>query len=131
MAKYKIVIPKAGASNELGTETKLYELDEIVDAKEPWQKEMMGAFSDNGWAIEVKVDAPEEMGSPEPVETVDEEPERARDEKGHYVADDPDTPDVNEAYEGGKAPKPKAKKAAPKKKGRPAGSKNKSTQKKS
>jgi len=61
MAKYKIVIPKAGASNELGTETKLYELDEIVDAKEPWQKEMMGAFSDNGWAIEVKVDAPEEI----------------------------------------------------------------------
>jgi len=23
---------------------------------------------------------------------------RARDEKGHYVADDPSTPDVNEAY---------------------------------
>ena len=78
----------------------------------------------------LKVDAPEEKGDPEPVDTVDDEPERARDEKGHYVADDPDTPDVNEAYEGGKAPKAKAK-AAPKKKGRPAGSKNKSTQKKS
>jgi hypothetical protein len=130
MAKYKIVIPKAGASNELGTETKLYGLDEIIDAKEPWQKEMMGAFSANGWAIEVKIDAPEETGSPEPVETVDDDPERARNDKGHYVADDPDTPDVNEAYEGGKAPKPKAKKAAPKHKRSP-GSKNKSTQKKS
>tara|TARA_R110002020_G_scaffold193419_4_gene393730 strand:+ start:2677 stop:2997 length:321 start_codon:yes stop_codon:yes gene_type:complete len=48
--------------------------------------------------------------------------ERARTESGHYVADDPSTPDVNEAYVGGKkkaAPKKKAaakKKAAPKKK---------------
>ena len=33
-----------------------------------------------------------------------EEPERARNEKGHYVADDPSTPDVNEAWEGGVAP---------------------------
>jgi len=44
---------------------------------------------------------------------------RARDDDGHFSADDPATPDVNEAYEGGKAPKKKApakKKAAPKKK---------------
>ena len=40
-----------------------------------------------------------------------EEPVRARDEDGHFVADDPSTPEVNEAWEGGKAPK----KAAPKK----------------
>jgi len=40
--------------------------------------------------------------------------ERARDEDGHFVGDDPDTPE-NEAYVGGKAPK-KKKKAAPKKK---------------
>ena len=32
---------------------------------------------------------------------------RARTAKGHYVADDPSTPDVNEAYVGGKAPKKK------------------------
>ena len=44
-------------------------------------------------------------------------PERARDEKGRLKGDDPDTPDVNEAYKGGKAPKKKAvkRKAAPKK----------------
>jgi len=49
--------------------------------------------------------------------------ERARDDDGHFVGDDPDTPEVNEAYVGGKAPKKKAKKkpaakkkAAPKKK---------------
>ena len=39
--------------------------------------------------------------------------DRAKDAKGHYVADDPSTPDVNEAYVGGKKP---AKKKAPAKK---------------
>jgi len=37
-------------------------------------------------------------------------PKRARTKKGQLVGDDPDTPDINEAYEGGKAPKKKAKK---------------------
>tara|TARA_R100001163_G_scaffold14576_1_gene13279 strand:+ start:583 stop:906 length:324 start_codon:yes stop_codon:yes gene_type:complete len=41
--------------------------------------------------------------------------ERARNDEGHYVADDPSTPDVNEAYVGGKAPT-KPKKTAAKKK---------------
>lgn len=41
----------------------------------------------------------------------DADPKRARNEKGQLIADDPSTPDVNEAWEGGKAPK---KKAAPK-----------------
>ena len=34
--------------------------------------------------------------------------ERARNEKGQLVADDPSTPDINEAYVGGKKPKKKA-----------------------
>lgn len=34
-------------------------------------------------------------------------PKRARNAKGHLKADDPSTPDVNEAWEGGKAPKKK------------------------
>ena len=37
------------------------------------------------------------------------EPKRARNKKGHFVADDKSTPDVNEAWVGGKAPKKKAK----------------------
>ena len=45
-----------------------------------------------------------------------EEITRARDEKGHYMADDPSTPDVNEAWKGGKAPTKKAKKSVKKKK---------------
>ena len=32
------------------------------------------------------------------------EAERARDEDGKFIADDPETPDVNEAWEGGKKP---------------------------
>ena len=47
---------------------------------------------------------------------------RARDDKGKYVADDPSTADVNEAYVGGKKPtkkKASAKKKAPAKRGRP------------
>ena len=32
------------------------------------------------------------------------EPKRARNKKGHYIADDPNTPE-NEAWVGGKAPK--------------------------
>jgi len=42
----------------------------------------------------------------EPVITV--KPKRAR-KKGRYVGDDKSTPDVNEAWVGGKAPKAKAK----------------------
>ena len=42
---------------------------------------------------------------------------RARNEDGHFVADDPSTPDVNEAYVGGKKPKKKTtKKTTTKKK---------------
>jgi hypothetical protein len=44
---------------------------------------------------------------------------RARNDKGQLVGDDPSTPNVNEAYASGKAPKKKTaakKKAAPKKK---------------
>jgi len=43
---------------------------------------------------------------------------RARNKKGQLKGDDPSTPDVNEAWVGGKAP-------VKKKRGRPKGSKNK------
>ena len=41
---------------------------------------------------------------------------RNRDARGRYVADDPSTPDVNEAWEGGEAPKTTKKKRTTKKK---------------
>ena len=34
-------------------------------------------------------------------------PKRARNAKGQVLSDDPSTPDINEAWEGGKAPKKK------------------------
>jgi hypothetical protein len=97
MAKsYKILVPKPASANKDGTDTKLYVADEIVDASETWQDDVMQTFVENGWAMEVKVEA----GAEEEGEAV-----RARNDKGHYIADDPSTPDVNEAYEGGVAPK--------------------------
>ena len=39
------------------------------------------------------------------------EAKRARGKKGKFLADDPNTPDVNEAWVGGKAPKKKKPKA--------------------
>ena len=54
---------------------------------------------------------------PESIEeavVVKAKPKRARTKKGTYKADDKSTPDVNEAWVGGKAPKKKAsKKKAP------------------
>tara|TARA_R100000234_G_scaffold26260_1_gene15178 strand:- start:1469 stop:1747 length:279 start_codon:yes stop_codon:yes gene_type:complete len=40
-------------------------------------------------------------------EVITTKPKRARTKKGRYVADDKSTPDVNEAWVGGKAPKKK------------------------
>lgn len=96
--KFKILVPKPATANEEGTEVKLYTHDEIVDAKESWQEETMNTFVENGWAIEVKVDSVEES-----VE-VEADIKRARNDKGQLIGDDPSTPDVNEAWEGGKAP---------------------------
>ena len=116
--KFKMIVPKAGANDEFGSTAKLYPLDEIVEPTEDWQKELMETFVGNGWAVEVKVDKAEEVA--------EEAPKRARNEKGHLVGDDPDTPDVNEAWEGGEAPK---KKKAPAKK-KKATTKKKTTKKK-
>ena len=111
MAQYKIIVPKAGASNEHGTSAKLYALDELVDGDEPWKEELMQTFMANGWAVEVKVDAPKEVAEEPETEMV-----RARNEDGSFKADDPETPDVNEAWE--EKPVEEVKKTT-KKRGRP------------
>ena len=49
----------------------------------------------------------------ETADVIKEVPKRARTDKGVYKGDDKSTPDVNEAWEGGKAP---VKKVKPKKK---------------
>ena len=116
MAKFKIKVPKAGRINELGSESRLYGLDEEIEPTESWQEELMQTFVQNGWAEEIKTDTVEEQG----------EPVRARNDKGQLVGDDPSTPDVNEAWEGGKAP---AKKKTTKKKSTKKSTTKKSTKK--
>lgn len=64
MKQYKVVVPKPGANDPVGIELRLYEAGEIVKAKEKWQKELMEAFVSNGWAIETKMDAPNETSAP-------------------------------------------------------------------
>jgi hypothetical protein len=106
MAKqYKILVPKPAAANELGTDVKLYEADELVDGSEEWQENLMQQFLANGWAMEVKVEE-----SPKEKVTAKAEIKRARNEDGTLKGDDLSTPDVNEAWEGGKAPAKKTTK---------------------
>ena len=64
MKAYKIIVPKPGASSENGMDVRLYHAGEIVEAKAAWQQELMAAFAENGWAMEVKVAAPAETGAP-------------------------------------------------------------------
>ena len=105
---FKIIVPKPAAANELGTDTKLYEADEIVTAEEgDWKDGIMKAFVENGWAMETKIEDVSDIETTEPI--------RARNDKGHFIADDPSTPDINEAYEGGVAPTKTSKKTTKKK----------------
>ena len=99
--KYKILTQKTATGNEYGSESKLYEADDILECNAVWEQSLMDTFVENGWAMEVKVDSVEKTVQ---VEAEIKEVKRARNEKGQLKADDPSTPDVNEAYEGGKAP---------------------------
>ena len=98
--KFKIMVPKPASANEFGTDVKLYKADEIIESEGQWQDDVMQTFVENGWAMEVKMDSADEVVEVE----ADVEPTRARNEKGQLIGDDESTPDVNEAWEGGKAP---------------------------
>ena len=110
--KYKILTQKTATGNEYGSESKLYEANDILECNAVWEQSLMDTFVENGWAMEVKVDSVEETVQ---VEAEIKEVKRARNDKGHYKQDDLSTPDVNEAYEGGKAPKKTTKKKSTKK----------------
>jgi hypothetical protein len=85
--------------------------DSVVEADNDVMANNMEQFVANGWAMEVKMDSVEETIEVE----AEVEIKRARNEKGHLVGDDKSTPDVNEAWEGGEAPKKTTKKKATKK----------------
>ena len=99
--KYKILVPKPCAIDEHGMDVQLMKADSIVEADNDVMNSNMEQFVQNGWAMEVKVDSADES-----VE-VEAEIKRARNEDGTLKGDDPDTPEVNEAWEGGKAPEKK------------------------
>jgi hypothetical protein len=111
--KFKILVPKPATSNKQGTDVKLYKANEIIESAGDWQDTLMDTFIQNKWAIEVKMDsAPETLE----VEAEVKEVKRARKKDGTLQGDDPSTPDVNEAWEGGEAPvKTTAKKKTTKK----------------
>ena len=41
---YKILVPKPATANKDGTDVRLYMADEVVEAKEKWQTEVMSTF---------------------------------------------------------------------------------------
>ena len=94
----KIMMTKnsIGVSRSDGAATMTYEANKEYNSSEAWQEKIFKYFVANGLANEI--------GGNVPVPET-KTPKRARNEKGQLVGDDPTTPDVNEAWEGGKAPK--------------------------
>jgi hypothetical protein len=72
---------------------------------------LLGAGGPEPKPNKLLTEVPEETS----VELLTEVPTRARDDKGHFIADDPTTPE-NEAWVGGVAPEPAKKKRTRRKK---------------
>ena len=98
----KIIMTQSvrGSANQYGNETRMYNEGEELVIDQPWQKALADNFLAAGFAKEAKVMDVQET-------------KRARNDDGTLKADDPATPDTNEAWEGGEAPK---KRGRPKKK---------------
>ena len=102
MRKVVMIHSVVGEDNEDGTSARKYMAGETLPLSKAWQKAIAQSMIDRGAAMEVQ-------GNASPKET-----KRARGADGKLMADDPSTPDVNEAWEGGKAPA--KKRGRPKKK---------------
>lgn len=85
-----------GSANQYGNETRTYNEGEEIVIDAPWKQTLADNFLAAGLAKETKVVSPTDTSS--------QAPERARNADGTLKADDPSTPDVNEAWEGGKKP---------------------------
>jgi len=84
-----------GATDDTGSKTRVYKTGEELPNDE-FGKKLGQIFIDAGVARETKVVAPTETKATG---------KRARNDKGQLLADDPATPNFNEAWEGGVAPK--------------------------
>ena len=98
MRKVVMVHSVIGPDNEDGTLSRKYMFGESLPLSKAWQKAIAQDMIDRGAAMEIQ-------GNASPTET-----KRARDADGKLMADDPSTPNVNEAWEGGKAPTKKRNK---------------------
>jgi len=98
--KIKMLKTMSGSANNIGSVSMEYIAGQDYMMTADWQKAIAQVFIDNngaelvGETIQKKVVAPTEI-------------KRARTEDGKLKADDKSTPNVNEAWEGGKAPKKK------------------------
>ena len=95
----KITMTKSaiGVVFEDGSATSTYLLGEEYESQGKWQDEIFKGFIDSGQAHEIG-------GNAAPIET---KIVRARASDGRLKGDDPSTPNVNEAWEGGASPKSK------------------------
>lgn len=85
-----------GATDKTGSQTRMYKTGEELPNNE-FGKKLGQIFMDAGVAHETKVVAP--------TETKEVTGKRARNSKGQLMADNPETKNYNEAWEGGLAPK--------------------------
>ena len=99
----KMLNDAIGATDATGRETKVYRANEELPDNEFGQK-LGKIFIAEGFAEETKVVSVTETKTIEPTKTT-MTGKRARNNKGQLIGDNPDTPNVNEAWEGGVAPK--------------------------
>ncbi len=97
----RMIRQAVGVANRLGSQTRTYHEGEELSNSEDWEQARNANFMERGLAEETKV--------VKPTETKVTTPTRARNADGTLIGDDPSTPDVNEAWEGGKAPSKKGK----------------------
>lgn len=95
MKQYKMINDVYAAADADGLRGRTYAKNEIIKPVESWQYDLLNLFLDSGSAIELKVTEPTNFA-------------RARTDSGHFIADNPTTTDINEAYVGGVAPKKKS-----------------------
>tara|TARA_R110002096_G_scaffold52039_7_gene135721 strand:- start:1276 stop:1596 length:321 start_codon:yes stop_codon:yes gene_type:complete len=94
----KVLQILSAISDERGVQPlTVYKAGDTFPTDEPWQRTIADSLIRGGMAEETKVVSPSET------KTV--EPERARNADGTLMGDNKSTPDINEAWVGGEAPK--------------------------
>lgn len=99
----KMLHDAKGATDSTGAHVKLYKAGEELPDNE-FGLALGKSFIQAGLAEETKVISVTETKTIEPTKTTITG-KRARNKKGQLIGDDPNTPSINEAWEGGVAPK--------------------------